>query len=266
VARDIVAGGGRAVADTSDVVTDAAAVVGTAVEAFGRVDIVINNAGILSRGPFESMGLDQLRQAFDVHLVGSFSVTQAAWPQLRASRGRVLCTASSAVWGISGSIPYAIAKSAMIGLVYTLALEGEPDGIRVNGVLPIASTRMIVGTPGNSAVSIADLLADHFDPRSVAGFVAWLLHRQSRITGELFAVGGGHAGRVFIGETGGYTAGSDEPESWVGSESALLDTREVRLARSASDSLGFTSLALGGAAAAKYAELFPRGPVERTGA
>lgn len=146
VVDEILAAGGVAIANTDSVSDEESAqrIVDEAVDAFGRVDIVVNNAGILRDKTFANVTPENFRAVIDVHLMGAVFVTQAAWPQMAKNNwGRVILTSSgSGIFGHFGQANYASAKMALIGLMNVLALEGERKGIRVNTLAPGAITRM----------------------------------------------------------------------------------------------------------------------------
>lgn len=149
VVQEIEESGGIAVADHSDV-TDAVAIqamVDGVLADWGRVDILINNAGILRDKTFAKMGAEEFQAVLDVHLLGSKNCTQAVWAHMKERRyGRVLMTTSaSGIYGNFGQANYAAAKSGLVGLMNTLAIEGERYGIRVNALAPTASTDMTHG-------------------------------------------------------------------------------------------------------------------------
>ena len=146
VVDEIVAAGGEAVANGASV-TDAAAVEKMAAfvkERWGRIDILINNAGILRDKTFVKMSLDDFRQVIDVHLMGSVVCTKAVWETMRAAGyGRILMTTSSSgLYGNFGQANYGAAKLAIVGLMKTLSLEGAKYGVRINTIAPVAATRM----------------------------------------------------------------------------------------------------------------------------
>lgn len=149
VVEEIRAAGGEAIADSTDI-TDFAAVqemVDGVLERWGRIDILINNAGILRDKTFAKMELDQFRAVVDVHLMGSVHCTKAVWPaMIDAGYGRILMTTSaSGIYGNFGQSNYGAAKSALVGLTNVLAIEGERKGIRVNALAPTAATQMTEG-------------------------------------------------------------------------------------------------------------------------
>ena len=199
-AREIVDLGGIAVPDTNSVATPEGgeAVIGTAVEAFGRVDIVVNNAGILRDKAFHNLTPDLLDPVLDVHLKGAFWVTRPAWARMREQGyGRVVCTSSSSgILGNFGQSNYGAAKTGLVGLVRVLAAEGARHNIRANAIAPLARTRMTEELLGP--------LAERLSPALVSPVVAWLCSEECEVTGEVFAVGGGRVARFFTGLTHGW--------------------------------------------------------------
>ena len=146
VAAEITAAGGAAIAFAASVTDDAAidAMVRSSIAEWGRVDILVNNAGILRDKSFGKMSLDDFRLVLEVHLMGSVICTKAVWEHMRAQRhGRiVMTTSSSGLYGNFGQANYGAAKMALVGLMQTLAIEGEKYGIRVNCLAPSAATQM----------------------------------------------------------------------------------------------------------------------------
>jgi NAD(P)-dependent dehydrogenase (short-subunit alcohol dehydrogenase family) len=203
VVDEIVASGGSAVANTDSVATPdgGRAIIGTAVDAFGRVDVLVNNAGILRDAAFKNMTAEQVDAVIDVHLRGAFHVTSAAWPVMREQNyGRIVMTTSgSGLFGTFGQANYGAAKTGLVGLMNVLAIEGQRNGILVNAISPIARTRMTENT-------MADLVKDA-SPEQVTPVVVYLAHEQCDRTAHIYRVGGAHVSRVFLAET----AGIDEP-------------------------------------------------------
>lgn len=146
VVDEIVAAGGQALANVASVTDPMAvqAMVQQALDAWGRVDVLVNNAGILRDKSFAKMSLDDFRQVVEVHLMGAVHCTHAVWPHMMAQQyGRVIMTTSSSgLYGNFGQSNYGAAKLALVGLMQTLALEGAKHNIRVNALAPTAATRM----------------------------------------------------------------------------------------------------------------------------
>jgi NAD(P)-dependent dehydrogenase (short-subunit alcohol dehydrogenase family) len=196
--------GGQVEADTSDISTaaGAAALVEHALERFGRLDVVVNNAGIFWTDSFPEVDRSEIDRQLAVHVGGSFLVTRAAWPHLaRSGRGRVVLTTSSGALGSPNLTAYGTAKAAVLGLARSLAMSGRAAGIKVNAIAPLAMTRMMVagmqGTP-------ADKPSEERDPRQVAALVALLCHNDCPTSGEMFNAGMQRYSRFVIAENDGY--------------------------------------------------------------
>ena len=199
VVDEITADGGDAVANYDSVATPEGgrAIVQTALDRFGRVDIVINNAGILRDASFKNMGPDNVDPVLDVHLRGAFNVTQPAWEHMRAQNyGRIVNTSSGAgLFGNFGQTNYGAAKMGLVGLTRVLAVEGAKNNIKVNAIAPVAKTRMTEDLLGP--------VADKLLPESVTPVVVFLAHEDCPVTGEVYTLGGGRVARVFLGVTKG---------------------------------------------------------------
>ena len=200
VVKEIVEAGGQAVANYDSVSTPegGAAIVQTALDHFGRVDIVVNNAGILRDKTFLKLSPEELEIVLDVHLKGAFYVTQPAFKVMKDNGyGRIVLTASAAgVLGNFGQTNYAAAKMGLVGLSNVLAIEGAKYSIKCNVITPIANTRLTQELLG----PIADKLA----PECVTGLVLYLVSEQCELTHEMFTVGGGRYARFFIGMNEGW--------------------------------------------------------------
>ncbi len=201
VVDEIKAAGGEAVADTNSVATPegGAAIVQTALDAYGKIDVVINNAGILRDKSFHNMTPELLNPVLDVHLKGAFYVTQPAWVVMREQGyGRIVSTSSAAgVFGNFGQTNYGAAKMGLVGFTRVLAAEGAKYNIKANAIAPLALTRMTENLMGGA-------FGDKLAPGLVSPLVAYLAHEDCPVTGQLFSVGGGRVAHVFIGETQGY--------------------------------------------------------------
>jgi NAD(P)-dependent dehydrogenase (short-subunit alcohol dehydrogenase family) len=193
------AAGGEAVANYDSVATaeGGRAIVQTALDTFGRVDIVVNNAGILRDASFKNMDADKVGAVLDVHLRGAFNVTQPAWEHMRnQSYGRIVNTSSGAgLFGNFGQTNYGAAKMGLVGLTRVLAVEGAKYGIKANAIAPLAKTRM--------TEDILGPIAEKVEPEQITPLVAYLAHEDVPVTGEIYSVGGGRVARVFVGVTPG---------------------------------------------------------------
>ena len=200
--QEILAKGGRAVANYDSVSTPAGgeAIVRAAVESFGKVDIVINNAGILRDKSFAKLEPKDLEAVIDVHLKGAFYVSQPAFRVMKEhSYGRFVFTASGAgIFGNFGQTNYGAAKMGLVGLSNVLAVEGARSNIQCNVIAPIARTRLTEQLLGPAAAAL--------DPNFVTPLVAYLVSEQCQLTHEIFDVGGGRYARVFVALGKGWTA------------------------------------------------------------
>ena len=190
VVAEIVEAGGQAVA-SYDSVEDGDKIVQTAMDSYGRVDIVVNNAGILRDTSFHKMTVEDWDLVYRVHVYGSFRVTHAAWPHMRnAGYGRVIMTASAAgIYGNFGQANYAMAKLGLAGFANTLAVEGQKKNVFVNTIAPVAGSRM-------TETILPPPLVAKLKPEYVSPLVAWLCHESCTENGALYEVGGGYVARL----------------------------------------------------------------------
>jgi NAD(P)-dependent dehydrogenase (short-subunit alcohol dehydrogenase family) len=216
VVAEIEAAGGRALASTESIATPEGgeAIVAAAVAAFGRLDVVVHNAGILRDRSFAKLSAEDVQAVMDVHLNGAFNVLIPAFKVMKgAGYGRiVLTTSSSGLFGTFGQANYGAAKAGLLGLMNVLAVEGARFGITANAISPTALTRMTEDLLGD--------IADHFDPAHVAAVVAYLASERCSLTHHVLTAGGGRVGRIFVGVT---------PGVYVGPEVATPETIEERL-------------------------------------
>ncbi len=193
VVSEITRAGGEAIANYDNVATveGGADVVSTALDAFGQVDVVVNNAGILRDKSFHKMAPEQWDAVLRVHLYGTFNVTRAAWPHMREQQyGRVVVTTStSGLFGNFGQANYGAAKMGMVGLINTLAVEGARSNITANAVAPLANTRM-------TADVIPDDARLDLDPAYVSPMVVYLCSEECTDTGAIMMASGGHYARI----------------------------------------------------------------------
>ncbi len=202
VVEEIVKNGGEAVANGGNVATEegAASIVQTAIDAFGRVDILINNAGILRDKSFKNMTVAEWDAVIAVHLRGAFLVTKAAWPHLvEAGAGRVVNTSSPAgLFGNFGQANYSTAKMGLVGFTKTLAAEGAKKGVKANVIAPVAYTRM-------TSDLFPEAFAEKLGVEQVTPLVVYLAHESVPESGQVFTVGGGRIAKIFVGEGPGFT-------------------------------------------------------------
>jgi NAD(P)-dependent dehydrogenase (short-subunit alcohol dehydrogenase family) len=206
VAAEIVTAGGEAIAVTASVTDETAmsSMVARTLQAWGRVDILVNNAGVVRDKSFAKMSLDDFRFIVDLHLMGSVIVTKAVWDIMREQRhGRiVMTTSSSGLYGNFGQANYSAAKLALVGLMQTLAIEGEKYNIRVNCLAPTAATQMTQGI-----LSDASLAA--LDPALVSPALLALV-RDEAPTRAIVCAGAGHFARANITLTHGRQIGAGD--------------------------------------------------------
>ena len=199
VAREIMAAGGDAVASTDSVATPGGgeAIIDTALDRYGRIDILVHNAGIVRRGSLKEMTYDDFDAVLDVHLRGAFHVVRPAFPVMcEAGYGRIVLTSSiGGLYGNHEVANYAAAKAGIIGLSNVVALEGEAHGVKSNVIVPGAVTRMAAGLDTSAYPPM--------DPELVAPAVGWLAHESCSITGEILVAIAGRIARVVVAETPG---------------------------------------------------------------
>jgi NAD(P)-dependent dehydrogenase (short-subunit alcohol dehydrogenase family) len=205
VAAEITAAGGEAVADTNDVATvaGAGALVAAAVAQFGRLDVLVNNAGIVEWAALPDADDANLARHLAVHVGGSFHTTRAAWPHMVEQHyGRIVMTTSTGMLGLPNNVSYATAKAGVIGLTRSLATAGRELDIKVNLIAPAAFTRM-AGPPNALAPAMA--------PELVAPMAAFLAHESCPVSGEMYAAGAGRFARMFLAAAEGYVHPAPEP-------------------------------------------------------
>ena len=199
VVDEIEAAGGEAVANHDSVATPEGgkAIVQAALDAWGKVDIVINNAGILRDTSFAKMTPEQLNPVLDVHLKGAFHVTQPAFVQMKEQGyGRIVNTSSGAgIFGNFGQTNYGAAKMGLVGFTNVLAQEGAKYNIKANAIAPVAATRM--------TENILGPLLDKLGPEYITPVAVFLAHESCDVTGEIYSCGGGRVARIFVGVTPG---------------------------------------------------------------
>ncbi|WP_165187508.1 SDR family NAD(P)-dependent oxidoreductase [Caulobacter soli] len=230
VVQEIRAAGGEAVACLESVATPegGAAIIQAALDAFGRIDILIHNAGNVRYGSLEEIPHEDFKAVVDVHLMGAFNVVRAAFPIMaEAGYGRVVLTSSiGGLYGTNNVVNYGVSKAGIIGLNNVVAIEGAPKGILSNIILPGAVTRMAEGLDTSMYPPMgADL---------VAPVVGWLAHESCTVTGEMFVSMAGRVARALIAETEGVYRPSWSIDDVANEIDAIRDTDRLWLLPSVS--------------------------------
>lgn len=199
VVGEITAAGGRAVANTDSVATPEGgrAIVDTALETYGRIDVLVHNAGIVRRASLREMSYDDFDAVLDVHLRGAFHVVRPAFPVMcDAGYGRIVLTSSiGGLYGNHQVANYAVAKAGILGLSNVAAMEGAAHGVKSNVIVPAAVTRMAEGIDTSAYPPMgADL---------VAPVVGWLGHESCSVSGEMIIALAGRVARAVVAESPG---------------------------------------------------------------
>jgi NAD(P)-dependent dehydrogenase (short-subunit alcohol dehydrogenase family) len=237
VVNEIQAAGGEAVACNASVADEAGAatIVRTALDAFGRLDVVINNAGISDPGWFDDLSLEQFRRMLDVHYLGTVYVLKAAWPHMRAAGyGRIVNTCSEAMGGIHPLVTsYGAAKGAVLGLTRTLACESEKDGILVNAIAPRANTRLsdpaVLSQVFDVSMDDAKAMIAPFAPELVSPAAAFLAHESCDLNGVVLVAGGGQVQRLALMASAGITREHLTPEDVAANVVTIADLSGAQL-------------------------------------
>jgi NAD(P)-dependent dehydrogenase (short-subunit alcohol dehydrogenase family) len=199
VVGEITSAGGEAVASTDSVAraAGAASIIATALDHYGRIDVLVHNAGNVRRAALRDISYEDFDAVLDVHLRGAFHVVRQAFPVMcDAGYGRIVLTSSiGGLYGNHDVVNYAVAKAGVIGLSNVAAIEGAAHGVKSNVIVPAAVTRMAEGIDTSAYPPM--------DPELVAPAVAWLAHESCSITGEMLIALAGRLARAFIAETPG---------------------------------------------------------------
>jgi NAD(P)-dependent dehydrogenase (short-subunit alcohol dehydrogenase family) len=237
VVNEIQAAGGEAVACNASVADEAGAatIVQTALDAFGRLDVVINNAGISDPGWFDDLSLEQFRLMLDVHYLGTVYVLKAAWPHMcAAGYGRIVNTCSEAMGGIHTLVTsYGAAKGAVLGLTRTLACESAKDGILVNAIAPRANTRLsdpaVLSQVFDVSLDDAVAMIAPFAPELVSPAAAFLAHESCDLNGVVLVAGGGQVQRLALMASPGITREHLTPEDVATNAETIADLSGAQL-------------------------------------
>jgi NAD(P)-dependent dehydrogenase (short-subunit alcohol dehydrogenase family) len=199
VVREIEVAGGKALASTESVATadGGQAIIQTALDHYGRIDILVHNAGTVRRAALTEMSYEDFDAVLDVHLRGAFHVVRPAFPLMRAAHyGRIVLTSSiGGLYGNHDVANYAVAKAGVIGLSNVVALEGAADDVKCNVIVPSAVTRMAEGLDTSAYPPMC--------PDQVAPVVGWLAHQSCSITGEMLIAVAGRVARAAVAESAG---------------------------------------------------------------
>ncbi len=222
VVEEITAMGGIAAPNHDSVATSEGgqAIVQAALDAFGRVDVLINNAGILRDKAFHHMDQTMIDSVVDVHLKGALFVSAPAFRAMREQGyGRIVNTSSaSGLFGNFGQANYGAAKAGLAGLTRVLAIEGAGHGIKVNAIAPVALTRMTQDLLGDLAAKVS--------PETVSPLVAFLANEQCPVNGHVYSVAGGRIARIFVAETHGVVLAENTPEAIL-AQLPLIDQLDI---------------------------------------
>jgi len=220
VVNEIKAAGGDAVACTDSVATAAGgkAIIQSALDHYGRIDILVHNAGNVRYGSVKEVSYEDFNAVLDVHLRGAFHVVRPAFPLMcKAGYGRIVLTSSiGGLYGNQNVVNYGTSKAGMMGLSNVVALEGAPEGVKCNLIVPGAVTRMADGLDTSAYPPM--------QPELVAPVVAWLAHESCTVTGEMLISVAGRVARAYIAETPGVYRDSWTVEQVNEQMNAIRDT------------------------------------------
>jgi NAD(P)-dependent dehydrogenase (short-subunit alcohol dehydrogenase family) len=225
VVKEIKAAGGEAIASTESVATPEGGqtIIQTAFEHYGRLDVLIHNAGNVRYGSLSEISYEDFEAVLDVHLRGAFHVVRPAFPRMcKAGYGRIVLTSSiGGLYGNQSVVNYGAAKAGVIGLSNVAALEGAAHGVTCNVIVPAALTRLADGLDTSAYPPM--------QPELVAPVVGWLVHESCAITGEILISAAGRVAKAFVAETPGVYRGAWTIEQVAEQSGAIRDTRAPKI-------------------------------------
>jgi len=234
VVEEVVALGGRAIANYDSVATPEGGerITAAALEAFGRIDALINNAGNLRNASFATLDPVDRDAVWAVHLAGAFNVTQPAYRQMvKQGYGRIVFTTSAAgLFGNPEQSAYAAAKAGIVGLMNVLALEGAEHGVLCNAVAPMAASRMAGKLDPDHASAMMAMIAPFMsamDPSFVAPLVVYLASEGCETTHDVYSAVGGRFARIFIGLSEGWKGPRDSPATLEQVAANIASIRDI---------------------------------------
>jgi NAD(P)-dependent dehydrogenase (short-subunit alcohol dehydrogenase family) len=246
VTQEIIDAGGQARADTHTVAEErsAAAIIQTALDAFGRLDVLINNAGISIMAPFGEISSADFMKVINTNMMGVVWMCRVAWPHMQKARyGRIVNITSTSFLGHPTLTAYVTARAATFGLTRTLGLEGAEYNIKVNALSPVAGTRSVMELLEES--ELKTWMMTKLTPDIVAPAVALLVHQECPVTGQCLSSGGGRVNLVFWGETHGYVNHELTIEALRDNFAQVMDRTNYEVPASVLESADFDAFKLG---------------------
>lgn len=236
VASEIVQSGGIAVHNASDIVTHPNELVAQAIDAFGQLDIVVNNAGALGTTLFADTSPQDWHRLCDMHIRAAVGISRSSWPHLlQSAAGRVINVSSIGMLGNPGFTAYGTGKAAVFGFTNSLAAEAAGTNVTVNCIMPTAWTRMTAELPDPA---LRDIFEQHFQSEHVSAFVTRLASPESAFNGESFEVGGGFASRVQLALGPAVDITAPGSGAWAEQSQALIGEGDLTPVRTPSEWLG----------------------------
>ena len=242
VVAEIRQAGGEAVADATAVGSAAAAnkIRDAALAAFGRIDVLVNNAGIVNYDNVEKISDADLDRVIEINFLGAFRLLRAVWPVMeKQGYGRILNVASNSSLGFGGMTAYAASKAGLMGLTADSARQGQPLGILVNSLLPAAATRMATSHPDGDTIApgFNKWLSTYFQPEKVAPAAVYLVSKASTIFAEHYSAGAGRISRIAHIATDGYFEDALTPEGIAAHIGDIRDTSKAQVVTSGGEEL-----------------------------